>query len=271
METIRKLELPEPKGPRHHPFGHADFVDTSVAEVKRAKYEIMWEEHAISHEGNRYFGLMGIAPAGDELGEYERVLGLRNAHDQTFAGQMVAGTNVFVCDNLCFSGEVKVGRKHTLGFEADIGPLMADAMSQVGAQWANHAQRVDAYKDRSLSREEVHDLVCEAARGYHVGDKFVRGCLPSSKILPVLDEYHGTVELDDGKRGFRHEEFTPRTVWSLSNAYTEVAKAWRLESLQPRTKAMYGLLDKFVGHTPLKTTDESGDFDPNHGHVVVEA
>ncbi len=38
---------------------------------------------------------------------------VRNSHDKTFPAGIVAGTQVPVCDNLSFAGEISLARKHT--------------------------------------------------------------------------------------------------------------------------------------------------------------
>jgi len=50
---------------------------------------------------------------GQETSDYAWIVGLRNSHDKTYPAGLVAGSKVFVCDNLCFSGEVRLSRKHT--------------------------------------------------------------------------------------------------------------------------------------------------------------
>jgi hypothetical protein len=49
----------------------------------------------------------------------------------------------------------------------------------------------------------------------------------------------------------QHEEFEPRTAWSLFNCFTEVLKNTSLFLLSPRTQALHGLLDQFSGVSGL--------------------
>lgn len=56
---------------------------------------------------------------------YQYVLGLRNSNNKRFAAGMVIGIAPFVCDNLAFSGEVKLARKHTVFIKRDL-PMMID-------------------------------------------------------------------------------------------------------------------------------------------------
>jgi hypothetical protein len=59
---------------------------------------------------------------------------------------MVAGTQVFVCDNLAFAGQVKLSRKHTRFAERDLRHLTDRAIGNLGDRFIKLDQRIDAYK-----------------------------------------------------------------------------------------------------------------------------
>jgi hypothetical protein len=240
MDSIRQDDLPLPMGSRHVPIRHATVYDIAKERLTEGGYNVRWEEHSTTPDGMRYFGLLGITN-GENSDERERVMGLRNANDQTFGTEGVAGDSVFVCDNLCFSGEIKVGRKHTKHQVDDLPILMDKMVGYLGAAWDNQAERVSCYKERPLSKPEVHDIVCNAMKA---------GALPTSKIATVLDEYENPT----------HDDFGPRNLWSLFNAYTEIGKAWNGHSLQDRSIKMVGLLDEFSGHRALKPLKDVEDF-----------
>ena len=54
-----------------------------------------------------------FSPGTSVTQSYKYVLGVRNSNDKQFAAGLVMGIAPFVCDNLCFSGEVKVSHRHT--------------------------------------------------------------------------------------------------------------------------------------------------------------
>ena len=84
------------------------------------------------------------------------------------------------------------------------------------------------------------------------------GTLPSSKIVAVMNEFEGTAKFDDGRQGttsrpiFRHDEFSEPTLWSLFNAFTEVAKAWPVSTVATRTIKLQGQFDRLVKHAPVE-------------------
>ena len=54
-------------------------------------------------------------------------------------------------------------------------------------------------------------------------------------------------------RGSEHEEFAPRTAWSLHNSYTEVFKGSNPVDLTARSLRLHGLMDLIAtegGHDP---------------------
>lgn len=227
-EEVRKLKAPDPEG-RWQPVDHMDVSDCAREHLATGDYEVKQQVHSLSHDGARWFSLLELATSKDNGGdELSRIVGLRNSHDKSFRAQVVTGQGVFVCDNLAFTGEINVGRKHTTHILRDMPILMGKTVSALAGVFEDSERRVEAYKDKSLTREEVHDLLCLGLD---------QGFLPSSKIKPVLSEYKNP----------RHEEFSNENAWSFFNAFTEIGKAFPLSTLQKRTMGMHGLLDSYCG------------------------
>jgi hypothetical protein len=187
---------------------------------------VVSEAHGLSHDGNRYFGLLEVAN-GSNHPEYSRVVGIRNSHDKRFPAGLVMGSQVLVCDNLSFSGEVKVSRKHTSMILSDLSHLIDDAVAQVDSCWHEQAIRIERYQECSMRDPVVHDLTIHALD---------RGILCGSQVPKVLSEY----------REPRHDAFRPRTLWSWFNACTEVLKG-NLGLLPARTQRLHGLCDAHAG------------------------
>jgi len=66
------------------------------------------------------------------------VLGIRNSHDKTFPASLVDGALVFVCDNLSFSGEIRVTRKHTRFIRRDLVTLVQGPIGKLMTAWQHH-------------------------------------------------------------------------------------------------------------------------------------
>jgi hypothetical protein len=152
-----------------------------------------------------------------------RVVGIRNAHDKRFAAGVVAGAQVLVCDNLSFSGDIALSRKHTSQILRELQGLVENAVGQLQGFWDAHLERVRRYKSRELQERDVHDIII------HSVDE---GVMANSYIPKILSEW----------REPSHEEFAPRNLWSLHNAYTEVFKG-NVSALTARTTRLHQLMD----------------------------
>src|SRR5580700_744097 len=95
------------------PIPHLTLLDGVQSALERAGLTVAGEDHALGREGNRLFSLLRLAD-GTGPGDFGLTVGVRNSHDQSFPAGLVIGATVFVCDNLSFSGEVRLARKHTV-------------------------------------------------------------------------------------------------------------------------------------------------------------
>jgi hypothetical protein len=209
------------------PIPHLQLIERVEHTLKANALSVGTFAHSLSHDGARYFGLMQVMN-GDNPDDYCWVLGLRNSHDKTFPAGVVAGASVFVCDNLSFSGEVKLARKHTRFIVRDLPMLVEAGIGRMLDKWHDQSVRFDAYKESRLNDTTAHDLIIRAV---DVG-------VCSNRLIPdVLGWW----------RRPTHEQFQRRNVWSLFNAFTESLKDGSLAELPKRTEALHGLLDCHVG------------------------
>jgi hypothetical protein len=208
------------------PIPHEDLIHRVERLLPQHGLRVVNESHALTHDGSRYFGLLQVAN-GDPGTEYGRVLGIRNSHDKSFPAGVVAGTQVFVCDNLAFCGEITVTRKHTRYLMRDLPGKIERAVDELVVRWESHDRRVESYKARRVSDRMVHDLTIRALDA---------GAFPARQLPAVLHEW----------REPRHEAFRPRNLWSFFNAVTENQKG-NLMMLPRRTEALHRVCDAAVG------------------------
>ena len=223
---VQKISTPPPTD-TWTPIPHLELIQRVEHTLKSNRLTIGSQAHSLSHEGQRYFGLMEIQGRATDP-DYCWVLGLRNSHDKTFPAGIVAGASVFCCDNLAFSGEVKIARKHTRFINRDLPFLVQQAIGQLLTKWHDQDVRINAYRTYGLEDRDAHDLVIRAMD--------VGAC--SNRLVPVvLHEW----------RESKHQQFQGRNAWSLLNAFTEAFKGGDLAVLPKRTEALYGLMDSHVG------------------------
>lgn len=256
LSIAQMAALPQPRsmGPRHVPIPHVDVYNMTRSALERGGYEVKWEDHQVGGPDNsEYFGCLGIASRipDDNSQERTRMVGLRNANNQRFRTQLAAGDMVMVCANMCFSGELVVGRKHTVNQRDDFQILLDKTVDFLGISWDNQSERVKRYKEIDLTTKDADHIVCEAMR---------KGALPSSKITRVLDEYVKP----------SHDDFGDRNLWSLFNAYTEIGKAFNPEDLQNRSMSMIQICDQLSGHQGIKPIISVEDTEKDDVVVVAE-
>ena len=221
-EVLDAVVTPEPTE-TWQPVAHNLLVRTVRAALTSGGAVIASEEHALYNDGARYFGLLHIQ---GNNGGGNVVVGVRNSHDKTFPAGHSLGNRVFVCDNLSFSGDVTVARKHTKNIGRDLDRLVFQAVARLSDLRERQQIRFDAYQDRQLGDMEAHDLVIRAMQARVIG---------TEAVAKVVHEWHEP----------QHEEFQARNAWSLFNGFTEVLKGIRPTENVKRTMTLHGLLDNY--------------------------
>jgi len=227
VERIQVARVSTPKQTETWtPIPHVTLIEEVESALRSTGLRIGNQVHSLNQDGARYFGLTEVH-GPDDARDYALVLGLRNSHDKTFPVGLVAGASVFVCDNLSFSGEVRLTRKHTVHLQRDLPQMVAGGVGRLMQLWGHQGQRIDAYKNYRLRDKAAHDLVIRAVD--------VGAC--TNRMIPqVLKEW----------REPSHPEFQDRTAWSLFNGFTEILKG-NLPELPKRTEVLHGLFDAQVG------------------------
>jgi hypothetical protein len=189
--------------------------------------KIKRERYALAREGARMFGILDLT-GGDKGSEYGMAVGVRNSHDKSFPAALSLGTRVFVCDNLAFSGEVRLERKHTRFIMRDLPGLVTRAVGALVEMRGAQDRRIERYQGVRIMDDEAHDLVIRALDA---------GAVTTTAIPAVLSAWRKPL----------HEAFASRNAWSLFNAFTEVGKAWAPALVMERTLKLHGLFDGLCG------------------------
>jgi Domain of unknown function (DUF932) len=190
--------------PSYHPVPYGRFVEEVELHVPRFGLEVRSCEFALAREGAQMFGVLTCS-SGIPGRDYALAIGLRNSYDRSLSVGLVAGTRTFVCDNLAFSGEVTMHRKHTVHVFRDLPDLIYRMLSQVSSMRKRIEGEIAAMKAEVLGPHRAHHLMVEAVKSNVVA---------ASRLPKVIEAWEEP----------RHEEFKIRTAWSLFNAFTEVQK-----------------------------------------------
>ena len=233
VESEQLAEVPTPSATdTHTPIPHALLADRTRNVIATAGLEITQEEHALARNGLRYFGGFALKGKGIEGDDRQLVLGLRNAHDKSFAASVCIGNQMMVCENLCFSSDVKLARRHTTNILRDLPMVLSNAISRVVSHWADMGKRIESYKNTEVQRDRCADMVID---------------LVDAKAFPARDVYKAVQEF----RNPRHDEFKGGSLWTLYNGITEHLKGGDLTKLPQRTMTVQSVFDKIAGHAPV--------------------
>jgi len=230
-EQLAAVFTPE-KTDSFQPIPHFGLVELTREAIGRAGLSISQEEHSLARGGQRYFG--GFALSGLDITGADRqiVLGLRNAHDKSFAASICVGNRMLVCENLCFSSDIKLARRHTTNIMTDLPRVLADAVGRVVSHWNDMGNRIESYKQTEITRDRAADLLID---------------LVDSKAFPAREIYNAVQEF----RNPRHEEFKGGSLWTLYNSVTENLKNSDLSKLPFRTMQTQSIFDKVAKHIPM--------------------
>ena len=201
-EELARIDTPEATA-TWRPAPHIAVVEAVERAIHDRGRTVTAASYGVTASGSKLFGVFHFA--GRESYETSHAFGIRNSHDKSVCLSFAVGLRVFVCDNMCFSGEYCVSRKHTSGL--DIAETVYLAFEGIDNRFERLEERVDELKGSFLSSDEASLLVVRAAE---------MDAIPSCDILPVLKEYHDPC----------HEEFALPTRWALLNSFTEKMKAY---------------------------------------------
>lgn len=204
---ISRAELAQiptpPATPTHVPIPHTEVVSSLVETLGLRHIGVVGEEYAVTSDGMEMFGVLDLETTFEGC---RFALGVRNANNKRFRLSCTVGLRIFVCQNLAFQGDyTPVLAKHTKNF--GLQDSISIGVDRMQRNFEPMRRQVEAWRASQLSDEAAKLIVYRA---------FVEGQLEVPKHLArvVHSQYFDP----------QHEEFTPRTMWSLSNAFTSAFK-----------------------------------------------
>jgi hypothetical protein len=201
-EELARIPAPAPT-PTHKTIPHIEVVNALVETLGFRHIAPVREEYAVSTDGMKMFGVMDLE-TGFTGARFS--LGLRNANDKSMRLALVVGYRVFCCDNMAFNGDfTPVLAKHTKHF--DLVSSLSVGVDQMQRNFEPMMRQVDLWQRHHLTDDRARLVIYEA---------FVEGRLEAPRHLSrrVHSLYFDPP----------YPEFAPRTLWSLSNAFTSALK-----------------------------------------------
>jgi hypothetical protein len=198
LDELNAVEAPPPEG-RWFPLAHRTVLTRVKETLGEAGYVVKREQFGLAKADARFFGTLDLSTPLSE--GVTLSVGIRNSTDKSFPIGFAAGSRVFCCDNLSFSGELMVRRKHTKNGELRFGHDVASTVVRLGQFKADETRRIAAMKVTEISDVQADSLILNA---------YYRGIATTPYLQKIIQCW----------RNPEHEEFKARTLWSLANAFT---------------------------------------------------
>src|ERR1017187_1349932 len=205
--TIDRQQLalvPTPQGTAtHRPIPHVEVVNGRIKTLGFSHIGVVAEKYAVDKTGMRMFGALDLDTAEQD---FRFSIGIRNAHDKSMRLALTVGYKVFVCDNMAFSGDFEpVLAKHSKHF--NLVQAISIGVDQMQRNFMPMVEQVDRWRESQLSDAAAKLVIYRAFVEAEID-------IPHHLDRIVHDRYFNP----------QHPEFQPRTMWSLSNAFTSAFK-----------------------------------------------
>ena len=214
-DQLKGLRNVAPMGTKHAPVPHITLVDGIMNEIATRGMIVTKSEFAVSQNDAALFGVIDLKPRVEIIDGEATVagqglsFGFRNSLDQSMAIKAVAGTRVFVCDNLALSGDmIALSRKNTTGLE------LADELRRGFDKFLGQAELMAA----QVKQLAGHTITDDEAKVI-VFDAFAAKFLPVRLMDDVADFYFKASE--------QTPDCQPRTLWGLHNSFTRALKTMK--------------------------------------------
>lgn len=222
-DALRVLHVPEPTE-THVPIPHHRVVDVVRHMLSFYGHEVTEEAHGVTKDGNRYFGVLSLKST---YGDYTDMIGLRNSHDKHFPIGIAFGSRVFVCDNMAFSADHVVKRKHTARARHELPALISEIVEPLAQERETQCRQLTRYKGTMLS---------DQAADHAIIDLFRNDVINVQRIPDVVEQWERPTH-----------DWGDRTAWRLFNAVT-FSLAGRIAENPSLTRKLHTIIDATCVH-----------------------
>ena len=239
---LRAVDALMPKPTKtYRPVAHAHLVSEGERIFRDAlQMEVRETRLSLAKDGKQMFGV--ITFHDPERPDVSPAVGLRNAHDKSFALASCGGADVFVCSNMCFSGDAfTVTHKHTSLIMDHLPGLLGNAAAGLADQYRNTVADLDAF----------HAVPLDLDDGYaELGRMFGRGLLKQRQYTRALDYW----------RAAPHAEHTAANLFTLYQSVNDALKGSSPRSIMEAHIALHHRAQQFAGRLPVVEPFTDVDF-----------
>ena len=222
-DELRNLPVPAAT-PTHVPIPHYRVVDLIAHSLSYYGHEVVEQHHGVTPDGARYFGVLTLR---SRYTDYTDMVGLRNSHDKKFPIGIGFGSRTFVCDNLAFSADHVVKRKHTANAKRDLPGLIGEIIEPLAIQREAQHRQLECYRATPLTDDRADQAIMQMYRSQVIGVQ---------RIADVLHQWEEP-----------SHDWGDKTGWRLFNAAT-LALTGKVSENPKVTSALHTILDGVCEH-----------------------
>ena len=187
----------------HRPVAHSSIVEALLEALAFRHISVVRDEYAVSPDGMKMFGVLDLETTFDDC---RFSIGIRNSHDKSLRLAMTVGYRVIVCDNMAFWGDfTPVLAKHTRRFS--LTDSLSIGVDRMQRNFDPARGQVEAWKQNQLADDAAKLVIYRA---------FIDGELEAPRhLIRRVHELYFQLQTP---------ELAPRSMWSLTNAFTSAFK-----------------------------------------------
>jgi hypothetical protein len=252
LEEITAVQVPAATA-SYYPIPHRQVLDVCAGTLAGAGFEIENQRYALAREGSRFFAALTLKARVAE--GVSLAVGIVNAHDRQLGMKFLCGSRVWLCDNMAYSSEIVVNRKHSRFGATRFSGAISTAVGRLKVYQQVETKRIELFKGTTISDDVAQSLILTAYRQKLISYRYLDRVAQEWE-QPSFEEFR------DGK-----------TAWRLLQAFTTCLGDRVMSSPTDyalRTIKLQGLLEKKFGEdgsalvlthegTPSPSTNANGD------------
>lgn len=156
-DMLLKVDVPQ-ETVTYKPISHQQLIDLTLESVHQAGFTLESEVYSVARDGAIANGRYRIKDVSDS--EMQLQIGWQNSYDKSLSLKFAIGTNVFICENGCVSGDYGAFKKKHRGEIQTFTPAaITEYIKQAGDAFKNMQKDRDAMKEIEITKRTAAELI----------------------------------------------------------------------------------------------------------------